>query len=261
MENIVQTKNRIHFLDELRGFAAFCMVFYHAFYLLGEFFGLEWAEKLFYFFFSVQPLFAGIFIFICGISCTLSRSNLKRGLILLGVALGFTLVTAGIMPELGFYDCEIYFGIIHFLSVSILIYSILSKKLLKISPFVGVLFCVFLYAFTSGIGRGELAYGDLIKINLPEELYQTDFLAPLGIYSPSFFSADYFPIFPQIFIFLAGVFCGNYLKYKGYPEWSFGKRILFFGFLGRNALIIYIVHMPVIFAVAYGIEFVINLFS
>lgn len=261
MGNIVHTKKRIHFLDELRGFAAFCMVFYHAFYLLGDFFGLEWAENLFYFFFPVQPLFAGIFIFVCGISCTLSKSNLKRGLILLGVALGFTFVTAVVMPKIGFYDCEIYFGIIHFLSVSILIYTLLSKKLLKISPFIGTVLCVFLYAFTSGIGQGELAYGDLIKITLPEELYQTDILVPLGIYSPSFFSADYFPIFPQIFIFFAGTFCGNYFTYKGYPEWSFPKRIPFFGFLGRNALIIYIVHMPVILAVAYGFEFVINLFS
>ncbi len=260
MDKIVQTKNRIHFLDELRGFAALCMVFYHAFYLLGEFFFLEWAENLFYFFFPIQPLFAGLFIFVCGISCTLSRSNIRRGLILLGVAAGFTFVTAVIMPKLGFFDCEIYFGIIHFLSVSVLIYTLVSKKLLKISPFIGIVFCVFFYAFTSGIGRGELAYGELFRITLPEELYETNLLVPFGIYSPTFFSADYFPLFPQIFIFFAGIFCGNYFVYKGYPEWCFQKRIPFLGFLGRNALIIYIVHMPVILATAYGIEFIINLF-
>lgn len=260
MVNSQPMKNRIHFLDELRGFAVFCMVFYHAFYFLGTFFEQEWAENLFYFFFPVQPLFAAIFIFVCGISCTLSRSNVKRGLILLGVALGFTLVTAVIMPKMGFVECEIYFGIIHFLSASILIYSLFSKKLLKMSPFVGILLCVFLYAFTSGIGRGELAFGELVKFNLPVELYETDFLVPLGIYSPSFFSADYFPLFPNIFIFFAGAFCGNYYAYKGCPEWCYPKRIPFFGFLGRNALIIYIVHMPAVFAVAYGIDFVINLF-
>ncbi len=260
MVNSQPMKNRIHFLDELRGFAALCMVFYHAFYFLGTFFEQEWAENLFYFFFPVQPLFAAIFIFVCGISCTLSRSNVKRGLILLGVALGFTLVTAVIMPKMGFVECEIYFGIIHFLSVSILIYSLFSKKLLKMSPVVGILLCVFLYAFTSGIGRGELAFGELIKFNLPVELYETNFLVPLGIYSPSFFSADYFPLFPNIFIFLAGVFCGNYYAYKDYPEWCYEKRIPFFGFLGKKALIIYVVHMPLIFAAVYGIDFVINLF-
>lgn len=255
-----QSKKRIHFLDELRGFAAFCMIFYHAFYVMGSFFEWEWAEYLFEFFIPVQPLFAGIFIFICGISCTLTKSNIKRGLILLGVALGFTVVTALIMPRMGFIECEIYFGIIHFLSVSILIYALLSKKLIKVSPFVGILVCAVLYAFTSGIGRGELAYGELIKFTLPDELYETNLLVPLGIYSPTFFSADYFPLFPNIFIFLAGSFCGNYFAYKGYPEWCYPKRVPFFGFLGKNALIIYVVHMPVVFALAYGVDFVINLF-
>lgn len=261
MINAHQTKKRIHFLDELRGFAAFCMIFYHAFYIMGSFFEWEWAEFLFEFFMPVQPFFAGIFIFICGISCTLTKSNLKRGLILLGVAIGFTLVTAAVMPKLGFVDCEIYFGIIHFLSVSILIYSLFSKKLLKFSPFVGILLCIFLYAFTSGIGRGELAYGDLIKFSLPESLYNSNALMPLGIYSPSFYSADYFPLFPNIFIFFAGAFCGNYYAYKGYPEWCYPKRVPFFGFLGRKALIIYIVHMPVVFVIAYGIDLIINLFK
>ena len=75
-------KKRIFFIDEVRGFSVSCMVFYHAFYILGTTFGYEWAKKLFGFFMPVQPLFAGLFIFICGISCSLSKSNLKRGLTL-----------------------------------------------------------------------------------------------------------------------------------------------------------------------------------
>ena len=34
-------KKRIYLLDELRGLAVFCMVFYHAFYSMSEFFGFE----------------------------------------------------------------------------------------------------------------------------------------------------------------------------------------------------------------------------
>ena len=34
---------RIHFLDELRGLAVFCMVFYHAFFIIGSMFGIGWA--------------------------------------------------------------------------------------------------------------------------------------------------------------------------------------------------------------------------
>lgn len=256
-----QAKKRIHFLDELRGLAVFCMIFYHAFYIFGSFFEWEWANFLFEFFMPVQPFFAGIFIFICGISCTLTKSNLKRGTVLLGAALGMTLVTAVIMPKMGFADCEIYFGILHFLSASIIIYALLSKPLKNISPFAGILLCAVLYAFTSGIGSGRLEYGELISFSVPDSLYESNVLMPLGIYSSSFYSADYFPLFPDIFIFLAGAFCGTYYAKNGYPEWSYNKRIPFFGFLGKKALIIYIVHMPLVYVIAYVIDWLIKMFK
>jgi uncharacterized membrane protein len=258
MNSISKAKNRIHLLDELRGLAVFCMVFYHAFYITGSTFGISGATELFNFFLPVQPIFAGIFIFISGISCTLSKSNLKRGLILLGIALGMTFVTAFVMPKMGFVECEIYFGILHFLSVSILIYSLLSKRLSVSSVFRGILICAVFYAFTSKIGEGILSYGNLFTLALPEKLYETNYLMPLGFYNSDFFSADYFPIFPDIFIFFAGVFAGKYFISKGYPDWSFENKIPFFSLLGRNALPIYIAHMPVIFGVVYCFEKIIN---
>ncbi len=258
MEKVLLTKKRIHLLDELRGLAVFCMIFYHAFYIFGSFFGAEWANSFFEFFMPVQPFFAGIFIFLCGISCSLSKSNFKQGTILLAIALGMTLVTAIIMPKLGFVDCEIYFGILHFLSVSIIIYSLLSKKAARLSPFAGILLCAVLYAFTSGIGEGRLEYGELWAINLPDSLYHSNLLMPLGIYSVTFYSADYFPLLPNIFIFFSGVFTGIYFAKNGYPEQFYKQRIPFFGLLGKKALIIYVVHMPIIYAVAYGIELIIK---
>ena len=258
MEKAAQAKKRIHFLDELRGFAVLCMIFYHAFYIIGSFFGAEWANNFFEFFMPVQPFFAGIFIFLCGVSCSLSKNNLKRGAILLAIALGMTLVTAVIMPKLGFFDCEIYFGILHFLSVSIIIYAFLSKSVSKLSPFAGILLCAVLYAFTSGIGSGKLEYGELLTLNIPDNLYQSNILMPFGIYSVSFYSADYFPLLPNIFIFFAGVFAGIHFTKTGYHEQFYKRRIPFFAFLGKKALIIYVIHMPVIYAIAYGIEFIIK---
>ncbi len=251
-------KKRIFLIDEIRGFAVLCMVFYHSFYVFESFFGWEWADALFDFFMPVQPFFAGIFIFICGISCTLTKSNLKRGAILLGIALGFTLVTAVIMPLLGFIECEIYFGILHFLAVSILIYALLSKAVSKIPPAIGVILCAVLYPFTSGISNGALSYGELVTFKIPEVLYETNLLMPFGIYSHGFYSADYFPLLPDIFIFFSGVFAGVYFAKRGYPEFSLEKRIPFFGFLGRYALPVYVIHMPVVYALGYIINMFIN---
>lgn len=260
METSVKNRIRLNFLDEIRGFAVFCMIFYHAFYVCGAFFGQDWAVWLFEFFLPVQLWFAGIFIFVCGVSCSLSKNNLRRGLILLGVAAGFTLVTAVILPAVGFEGAEVYFGILHLLAVSVLFYTLTEKKLAKFSPFAGILLCTVLFAFTSGISEGKLGYGNLINITLPGSLYENNYLIPFGIYSPSFYSADYFPIFPSIFIFLSGAFTGRICAERGYPEWIYPKRIPFLGVLGRHSLAIYIVHMPLIYAAVYAVDFVINLF-
>lgn len=57
-------KKRIYLLDELRGLAVFCMVFYHAFYSMSEFFGFEIGTKLLDFFTPAEPFFAALFIVI-----------------------------------------------------------------------------------------------------------------------------------------------------------------------------------------------------
>lgn len=261
MSKINESQKRIYFLDELRGFAVLCMVFYHAFYILDSMFYYEWASKLFYFFMPVQPIFAGLFIFICGISCALSRSNLKRGLRIAAAAGIVTLFTAVIMPAFGFIECEIYFGILHLLAVCILFFTAIEKGARKISPVAGILLCAVLYPFFSGISDGVLTYGELVKFEVPETLYSYKWLAIFGVDVPGFFSADYFPIFPSLFIFLAGTFSGIYFVKNGFPVWMQKKRIPFFATIGKFTLIIYIAHMPLIYGLAYGIEFIIKQFS
>ena len=77
---------RIHTMDELRGLAVLCMIFYHAFYTMAFLFGIPLGRTLLYFFMPAEPYFAGLFILISGISCQLSHSNLIRGAKLLLVA-------------------------------------------------------------------------------------------------------------------------------------------------------------------------------
>ena len=114
---------RIHSMDELRGFAVFCMIFYHGFYTAGFLFGSEVGAYFFRFFAPAEPFFAGLFIFISGIACNLSHSNLARGLKLLAVALGVTLVTGVFVPQ----DI-IVFGILHFLAVCMILCGLLDRR-------------------------------------------------------------------------------------------------------------------------------------
>ena len=245
-EGIEVKKRRIAVLDELMGLAVLCMIFYHGFFVAYSVFGLEVFGKLFDFFTPAEPFFAGIFIVVSGISSRLSRSNFKRGLRLLAVALGLSAVSILLLPALGFKGTQIYFGILHLLSVSMLFWALIHKAAEKINPFISVTVCVLLYLFTFNISRAYLGFGDFAVIRLPEKLYETDYLMPFGLFSEKFFSADYFPLLPNVFLFLAGAFFGE-LFMGELPEFVYKTRFRILSFLGRRAIYVYILHIPIIY--------------
>jgi uncharacterized membrane protein len=248
------SQRRIGVLDEMRGFVVLCMILYHAFFLLSEVFKFSAGSWLLNFFMPAEPFFAGIFIVISGISSRLSHSNALRGAKLLAVALAITLVTAVVLPKVGLPGLGDYFGILHFLSVSMLIFALIRPALNRINPAWGIVICIVLYILTAHIGDGYLGIAPDFKLIIPAPLYKLPYLFPLGIYNSTFTSADYFPIFPKIFVFLTGTFFGVYVKAGKVPEWAYQNRIKFFSWFGKNALLVYIVHIPVIYAIIYIIQ-------
>jgi uncharacterized membrane protein len=247
-------KKRIYMLDELRGFAILCMLVHHTLLDIGDVLGLAWGYKAFDALCTVQPLFWAIFIIISGICSRLSRSTLKRGFIVLGFGLIITLVTAVIMPRLGFTGVEIYFGILHCLGSCMIITGLLMSLIEKIDYRVGAVVSAALFFVFYGINSGTLLFG---LIHLPKSWYTHDFLAPLGIFSPSFSSADYFSILPWLFVFLFGAFVGQLAKEERLPEAMYKKRSRALCFVGRNSLWIYIAHQPVIYLVLFIISLII----
>ena len=247
-------KKRIYLLDELRGLAVFCMVFYHAFYSMSEFFNIAVGTKLLDFFTPAEPFFAALFIVISGISSRLSHNNTKRGVRLLCVALALTVVTAVIMPMMHFEGAEIYFGILHLLSLSMLIFSALRAGLDKINPIVGIIVCIAIYIFTYGVSAGYVGIAGLKTFNLPAVLYRTNYFMPLGFFNSSFQSADYFPLLPHLFMFLTGTFVGVYAANGRFPAFTYRQRSKALCFLGRHALVIYIAHQPIIYGILWVVE-------
>ncbi len=234
---------RIYLLDELRGFAVFCMIFYHAFYTIGFLFGNETGVYYFWFFMPAEPYFAGLFMFISGIACNLSHSNLSRGLKLLAVAMGVTLVTGVFLPR----DI-ITFGILHFLAVCMILAGLLKpvfeRHSFSIWP---VLTCAVLFLFTMNVQNGYLGSGYPLVLELPKQLYANNWLAPLGIHNPFFLSADYFPILPWIFVYAAGIFTGKLAKAGKFPEIMYRSQVPQLSWFGRHALLLYLIHQPVIY--------------
>lgn len=241
-------RKRIGLLDEIRGFSVFLMILYHGFYLMSEVFDLPSGSMLFKFFMPVQPLISGIFIAVAGISSRLSHNNAKRGGKILAIALAFTLATAVILPLMGLEGFGIYFGILHFLSVSMLIFALIKPALNIIPPAWGIVLCMILYVLTAGIGDGYLGIAPDFKLVIPAQFYDLPCLFPIGICTADFTSADYFPIFPRIFLFLAGTYFGIFVKSEKLPAWVCKTRVKPVAWLGRKALLVYIVHVPVLYA-------------
>lgn len=243
-------KERYHLLDELRGFMVLCMVVYHGFLAVDMALGgSDIAIMLFDFFTPVEPIFAGGFIMLSGLCCNFSRSNLKRGLILLFIALGFNIAT--LIGELyfDFYGLLIRFGILNLLSFCMIFVGVFQKVLSKINAKIGLVIFALLFV----LGFLFIAKPDLSFVTVENE-----YLYMFGFVTPGFRSADYFPILPWIFIYLVGFYIGKIEIIQKYRNIFSKKCIIPFRFLGKYAIIVYILHQPIIFGITYLIGSIVN---
>lgn len=244
---------RIHALDELRGFTILLMILYHSWYILGYLFNIGFCRTLFDFFkydLPLQPFFAGVFIVICGISCNLSHSNFKRGLLLAGVAALLSLCTWcavfwGILDKSSY----IWFGILHCLAVCILLYALLQPTLRLIPPWLGLLICAVLLWICWHVPAehgGYFGIKGLFTMAVPEAAPNTPHLYPFGL-CPVYNTADYFPLLPWFFCFLMGTFIGVWAKKGKFPKWTYRSRLPFLSTIGRYTLWIYVLHQPIVY--------------
>ena len=213
-------ENRIRELDAARGFCILAMVFIHLIYDLTELYPvLNW---------QYPPIFlllkdgGGIaFFLISGISATLGRRHLRRGVIVFGCGLLVSTVTvlAGFLP--------IRFGVLHCLGLCMLLWEFFKGASQKV-----------LWCFCTAFAALGWRFSHL--------MVAATYLYPLGLTSPGFESADYFPLLPYFGYFLAGAALGK----RFYPTRKslFPKlpRLSFLCRCGRHSLLIYLIHQPVL---------------
>lgn len=226
---MVGIKKRYHLLDMIRGVCIILVVAYHILYNLSEAFGGRYA-----FFRSdgmniFRDCFVGVLIIISGISCSLSRSNLKRGIKTLGYGIAITAVTLIVTP-----NQPILFGILHFLGICMLLYSGVCRLINKISVPIGVMLSFILYLLTR-----KLFYA---VHGLPDS-----FLLYILGFNTGFYSADYYPLLPWIFLFFVGAFLGRLFKENNLPHIFEANPIKPLSFIGRHTMVIYLAHQPIIF--------------
>jgi uncharacterized membrane protein len=245
-------------IDLLRGLAILMMVTYHLIFDL-TYFGIYSFNVSSGFFWGFARVTAFIFIFLVGVSLTLSYSRveirgknqektklfskyLKRGLKIFSLGLLITLATWLFIPQ-----DFIIFGILHFIGVAIILeYPFLNKKYLNL--ILGIIFII----IGSILTQFTVTYPWLIW---------------LGLKPAEFVTVDYFPLLPWLGVVSLGLFAGkmlytNYKRRYYLPDLSKNLLIRGFSFIGRHSLLIYLIHQPILIIVLYllGVLDMANLF-
>lgn len=215
---------RIWELDFFRGIALILMIYFHIVFDMRDIFGYDvtYSSGINFYLGKISAI---LFMLLSGISCYLSRSNIRRGLKVVGIALVLTVATHLYSPELG-----VKFGILHFLGVCMLLAPVFQKLNRYVLILLGILSIVIGNLFT-----GMVASNDYLFIS--------------GIYSENFVSSDYYPLFPWLGVFLFGMAFGQifYSNRKSIFNFNLGDNLL--SRMGRHTLMCYIVHQPLIILV------------
>ncbi|MDR0423905.1 MAG: DUF1624 domain-containing protein [Clostridiales Family XIII bacterium] len=227
---------RVGFLDELRGTLIILVVLYHLCYDLVYIHGIQlewftgkWAS-------AFQLCLSGMFIVASGFSSNLSSRPYARALKVCACAAVISAVTLLSFPSQG-----IKFGVLHFLGAAMLLYAIFRDAIAYVRPSTGCAVSALLAVASWNIPNGYIGAGAL-SFPLPEALYELTWLFPLGVAGPDFYSADYFPLFPYIFVFLFGTFAfGLAGAFSERQSQGYMKPI---AAAGRHSLLIYMLHQP-----------------
>jgi uncharacterized membrane protein len=227
-------------LDTLRGLTVINMILYHAIWDMVFLFGmdLQWYRGTGAYIW--QQCICCTFILLSGFCSAMSRHPLRRGLTVFGIGAVVTLVTALFMPE----DIVI-FGVLTLIGSCMLLMIPLKGLLMRLPAVPALLVSLGLFLLTRGINARYLGFYGIEFLRLPPLFYQNYVTAYFGFPQSSFYSTDYFSLFPWFFLFLTGFFlhrlfgkiiCG--MKWEGIAPLNF---------IGRHALVIYVLHQPVIY--------------
>jgi uncharacterized membrane protein len=243
MADITQTStirhSRFWEIDVIRTVAIAMMITFHTLYLLQYFYihntGVPGLPYGFWWWFP--RVTGGTFIFLAGVSLTITHSRSKRmsgfllrGLQILAWGMGITLITWLISRE-GY----VRFGILHFFGIAF----ILAPFFLRFR-FINLI-----------LGAALMAIG--IYLQVPGIYFDFPWLLWLGLMPHGFWTMDYWPLLPWFGLFLVGMFCGTLLYPQGNRRFNipdFTDPVTSALTLpGRHPLVIYLAQWPVVIGV------------
>ncbi len=245
MKTVLNNKPRLYLLDTVRGITLLSMILYHTLWDLVYIYrvNLPWYRGTVGYVW--QQSICWTFILLSGFCVGLGRNTFKRGII---VFLGGVLVS--LVTYLFMRENVVAFGILTFMGIAMIFVALTEKILIKINTVIGMAVSAVVFFIMRNINDGWLGFENLKILKLPDFLYKNYITAFLGFPHREFYSSDYFPFLPWIFLFLTGYFLYKILEKHKERLFSKGKVFLL-SFIGRHTLIIYLLHQPLIYGILY----------
>ncbi|RXT15801.1 hypothetical protein B5P46_33040 [Rhizobium leguminosarum] len=241
---------RIGLLDTARGVALIAMATYHFSWDLEYMHYLPpgaaeggWLK-------IYARVIATTFLFIVGVSLVLaSRPEIrwtsfwKRLGMIAGAAAVISAATRYFMP-----DEWIYFGILHCIAVL----SLIGVVFLRLPLALTLLAALALLA-------AWIADSFIMPGILDWHLFDPKYLAWLGFAATPDRSNDYVPLFPWAVPFFVGISLARLAFLTTLPQRlaAFGTGGTWLARIGRHSLAFYLIHQPVLIAIAFGLTFII----
>lgn len=238
------SRKRVMMLDLLRGGAMILVVAYHLLYDLVYIAQVnlpQWLTPGNAIVEGVHTGFLWVLFAVSGVCSGYSRNLLRRGVWLYLAGFAVTLVTTLWIP-----DFTIVFGVLSCFGACMVITALCDKVLDRIPWPVLTALGVILWMVFADFSDGMLHFGIKdVALSLPNVGY----LYPLGIKHSSFSSADYFPVIPFFFMFLAGRGLYRPIAKGSFPRWFYASHSRPLEWIGRHSLIIYAVHQPILIGI------------
>lgn len=248
--------NRIRLLDFLRAMAVVAMIFYHFVYDLGDFGYVNLITVINGYWKLFAQCIGCSFLFISGVSFWVAVNKeviwskfLKRLIILSSAALLISLAT-----YIQFGQAFIFFGILHLLAACS-IFAIVIFRLPAIVLFVVAMGIILLpeYYYSSQYYN--------------HELFSSRLLSWTGLFNGRTGSVDFYAFMPWSSAYVIGIAFAKILikpnRLNNLSPLSFKeeRRNAVFSMLlwiGRNSLLVYLIHQPILYGLFYSFESIIT---
>lgn len=235
-------RRRYALLDTIRGATLISMIVYHASWDLVHLFDMDWPWYRGSAGFLWQQSICWAFILLSGFCWPLGRRPVRRGLGVLAAGTAVSIVTVLFVP-----DSRILFGILTMLGACMLLMAPLDRVLRRVPAAAGVAGCAVLFFLSWGVPHGYAGIAGLPLVRLPRALYHGAAAAFLGFMPEGFFSTDYFPLLPWVFLFAAGYFICRLFCRHNLLERCLSPGLPGLDALGKRSLFIYVIHQPVLY--------------